>query len=95
MNSRGSPCLSRSGVSIVLTFYIAVFCGFTLRCVEVNTLGRFELSLDLSTLKMKDVRVFETSGPVSADARRYFSDERILFSTFERAVNRAHKSYVI
>jgi hypothetical protein len=77
VNSRGNPCLSRSDVSIVLTLNIAVFWHVT-PCIEVNTLRRFKLSLYLSTLKVKEVRVFETSGSVSADARRDFSDERIL-----------------
>jgi len=66
-------------VSIVSTLNVAVFWDVT-RCIEVNTLRRFERSLDLSTLKMKEVRVFEMSGPVSADARRYFSDERFSFN---------------
>jgi hypothetical protein len=94
MNSRGSPCLSRSDVSIVLTLNIAVFWDVT-RCFEVNTLRRFEWSLDLSTLKMKEVRVFETSGPVTADARRDIFERKDSSSPFEGAVNRANKSHVI
>jgi len=54
MNSRGSPCLSRTDISIVLTLNIAVY-WVVKRCIEVNTLRRFKLSLDLSTLKMKEV----------------------------------------
>ena len=80
VNSRGSSCLSRSDVSIVLTLNIAVLWDVT-RCIAVNTPRRFEMSLYLSTLKMKEVRVFETSEPVSSDARLYFSDERFSFNT--------------
>jgi hypothetical protein len=54
VKSRGSPYLSGSDVSIVFTLNIAVFWDVT-RCIEVNTLWRFELSLDISTLKMKCV----------------------------------------
>jgi hypothetical protein len=94
INSRGSPCLSRSDVSIVLTLNISVLWDVT-RCIEVNTLRRFELSLYISTLKMKEVRVFEKSGPVTADARRDVFRRNDSSSTFGGAVNRANKSCVI